>query len=48
MKESLIQINDINIFKEWKVNFIGETNYDAGGIMREWFTTLFQTLEEET
>ena len=47
LKESLIQINDINIFKEWKVNFIGETNYDAGGIMREWFTTLFQTLEEE-
>ena len=44
LKESLIQINDINIFKEWKVNFIGETNYDAGGIMREWFTTLFQTL----
>ena len=47
LKESLIQINDINIFKEWKVNFIGETNYDAGGIMREWFTTLFQTLEDK-
>ena len=47
LKDSLIQINDINIFKEWKVNFIGETNYDAGGIMREWFTTLFKALEDQ-
>ena len=47
IKESLIQINDINIFKEWKINFIGETNYDAGGIMREWFTTLFKSLEDD-
>ena len=47
IKESLMQINDINIFKEWKINFIGETNYDAGGIMREWFTTIFKALEDK-
>ena len=47
IKESLSQINDINIFKEWKINFIGETNYDAGGIMREWFTTIFKALEDK-
>ena len=47
IRESLKQIDDINIFKEWKINFIGETNYDAGGIMREWFTTLFKSLEDE-
>jgi hypothetical protein len=47
IKESIEQINNINIFKEWKINFIGETNYDAGGIMREWFTTLFKALEDE-
>ena len=47
IKESLNQINDINIFKEWKINFIGETNYDAGGIMREWFTTIFKALEDK-
>ena len=47
IKESLKQIDNINIFKEWKINFIGETNYDAGGIMREWFTTLFKSLEDE-
>ena len=45
--ESLLQIKDVNIFKEWKINFIGETNYDAGGIMREWFTTLFKALEDD-
>ena len=47
IKESLMQINDINIFKEWKINFIGETNYDAGGIMREWFTTIFKAFEDK-
>jgi len=47
IKESLMQINDVNIFKEWKINFIGETNYDAGGIMREWFTTIFKALEDK-
>jgi hypothetical protein len=46
IRESLKQIDGINIFKEWKINFIGETNYDAGGIMREWFTTIFKSLED--
>ena len=39
------QINHINLFKELKINFDGEICYDAGGIFREWFTTIFQTLE---
>jgi len=33
--------------KELKINFKGEVSYDAGGIMREWFTTVFQTLEAD-
>ena len=45
LEESINQIKNIDIYKEWKINFIGETNYDAGGIMREWFTTLFKTME---
>ena len=45
LEESINQTKNINIFKEWKINFVGETNYDAGGIMREWFTTLFKTME---
>ena len=47
LEESISQTKEIDIYKEWKINFIGETNYDAGGIMREWFTTLFKKLEGE-
>ena len=47
LEESIKQIKNINIYKEWKISFIGETNYDAGGIMREWFTTLFKALESD-
>ena len=47
LEESIYQIKNINIYKEWKINFVGEINYDAGGIMREWFTTLFKALEGE-
>ena len=45
LEESINQTKEINIYKEWKINFVGETNLDAGGIMREWFTTLFKKLE---
>ena len=36
-----------NIYKEWKINFVGEVSYDAGGIIREFFTNVFQTLEND-
>ena len=45
--ESMIQIKKIDLYKELKINFIGEVSYDAGGIEREWFTVLFQNLEGE-
>jgi sulfur relay (sulfurtransferase) DsrF/TusC family protein len=41
------QIKKVDLYKELKINFIGEVSYDAGGIFREWFTTIFQTLESE-
>ena len=47
LKESMSQIKDINLKKELKINFKGEVSYDAGGIMREFFTTVFQTLESD-
>jgi len=47
LKESMAQIKNINLKKELKINFKGEVSYDAGGIMREWFTTVFQTLEAD-
>ena len=36
-----------DIYREWKINFIGEVSYDAGGIIREFFTNVFQTLEND-
>ena len=45
--DSMEQIKKVDLHKELKINFIGEISYDAGGIMREWFTTIFQTLEGE-
>ena len=45
--ESMNQIKKVDLHKELKINFIGEVSYDAGGIMREWFTMIFQTLESE-
>ena len=47
LKESMSQIKTINLKKELKINFKGEVSYDAGGIMREFFTTIFQTLESD-
>ena len=47
LKDSMSQIKNINLKKELKINFKGEVSYDAGGIMREWFTTVFQTLEAD-
>ena len=47
LKESMKQINKVDLHKELKINFIGEVSYDTGGIIREWFTTIFQTLESE-
>ena len=42
-----VKITKVDLHKELKIYFIGEVSYDAGGIIREWFTTIFQTLESE-
>ena len=47
LKESMEQMEFINLLKEIKISFDGEICYDAGGIYREWFTTIFQVLEGE-
>lgn len=36
------QFDTINLFKELKIIFIGEESHDAGGLIREWLTILFQ------
>ena len=45
--ESMKQIKKVDLYKELKINFVGEVSYDAGGILREWFTVLFKNLEGE-
>ena len=48
LKETLEKLNTVyDLYKEWKINFIGEVSYDAGGILREFFTNIFQTLESD-
>ncbi len=44
LEDSLKQLKEINLYKELKINFLGEISYDAGGIIREWFTILFKKL----
>ena len=41
------QFNTINLFKELKIIFIGEESHDAGGLIREWLTILFQKILEK-
>ena len=49
LENSLEQFSVINPYKELKIIFIGEESHDAGGLIREWLTILFnKILEEET
>jgi len=45
LNDSMEKIEKVDLFKELKISFTGELCYDAGGIFREWFTTIFKSLE---
>ena len=45
ISESMKQFCKINVYKELKINFEGEVNQDAGGLIREWISMLFKRLE---
>ena len=47
LNDSMKKIQKIDLFKELKINFTGELCYDAGGIFREWCTTIFKSLESD-
>ena len=47
LNDSIKKIEKVDLFKELKINFTGELCYDAGGIFREWFTTIFKSLESD-
>lgn len=40
--QSFKQFHTINPYKELKISFKGENSQDAGGLLREWLTVLFQ------
>ena len=46
LEDSMEQFNNINLFKELKIIFVGEESHDAGGLIREWLTILFQKILE--
>ena len=48
LKDTLKKMEQIGgIYREWKINFIGEVSHDAGGILREFFTNIFQVLQND-
>ena len=42
IESSIEELSKVNLYREIKVKFKGEEEGDAGGIMREWLTSLFK------
>ena len=47
INEVLDKVEGINLFEDWKIDFIGEISYDVGGILREFFSNIFKVLESD-
>lgn len=47
LQTSMKRSKEINMYKELKIDFIGEDPNDAGGIMREWFMIIIEKLESK-
>jgi hypothetical protein len=47
LKQSIEQFSVIDPYKELKINFKGEISHDAGGLIREWYTVIFQEIQSE-
>jgi hypothetical protein len=47
LSQSMEQITFIDLFKELKINFLGEVSSDAGGLIREWYAVIFKELQCE-
>ncbi len=43
-RQSMIQFEKIDPYKELKINFRGEISHDAGGLSREWYSIIFKYL----
>ena len=46
IESSMEELSKVNIYKEIKVRFKGEEEGDAGGMIREWLTLLFQEFQK--
>jgi hypothetical protein len=46
-RQSMIQFEKIDPYKELKINFLGEISHDAGGLIREWYSIIFKYLQSE-
>mgnify|MGYP002624736050 CR=1 FL=1 len=44
IESSIEELSKVNLYREIKVKFKGEEEGDAGGMMREWLTSLFKEL----
>ena len=47
LEQSIEQLNYIDLYRELKINFLGEVSSDAGGLIREWYTVIFKELQNE-
>jgi E3 ubiquitin-protein ligase NEDD4 len=46
IESSIEELSKVNLYREIKVKFKGEEEGDAGGIMREWLTSLFKEIQK--
>ena len=46
IESSIEELSKVNLYREIKVRFKGEEEGDAGGIMREWLTSLFKEFQK--
>jgi hypothetical protein len=47
ISSTLSAIKNLDVLLDWKIDFEGEYTIDVGGISREFFTSIFHTLESE-
>ena len=49
LNDSINKMNSstYDFYKELKIKFIGEPSIDVGGVLREWFTNIFEILQGE-
>ena len=47
LNDTLKQTENVDFYKDWTVKFNSEEGIDAGGLLRDFFTNIFQILEGE-